>query len=362
MAHAGAAAAGGAGGGRAAAGGGGDDRKENPKWLPLAKHVAAEVARRLSWSEEVRVQFQACGINGRKVMEVPDNDMSVYLKSFPHAELALGVLRQMKGERLDELRLEALREEEEAASNQKEAAQADGALPRTVECHDFYLGRRLRLPLDQRAQVDAPLHVIAAAAARLHLPRGYPLALELPPPPSGYMRVPLWPAQLQRAAIGFAAAASHGLATAPASVDVSARTTWRWRTRILLRVMGGCVSRARVRTRLRGAVDTVAAARCARHSPLGLIALTAAVVDPRAAAHAGGMPCAVSRVPLCRRQGKAPCAPASFPPCSALQLVPPPPPAHCSCLPRLLPPPASQASPTFSRLLQAATLRLWPII
>ena len=251
MAHAGAAAAGGAGGGRAAAGGGGDDRKENPKWLPLAKHVAAEVARRLSWSEEVRVQFQACGINGRKVMEVPDNGMSVYLKSFPHAELALGVLRQMKGERLDELRLEALREEEEAASKQKEAAQADGALSRTVECHDFYLGRRLRLPLDQRAQVDAPLHVIAAAAARLYLPRGHPLALEQPPapPPSGYTRISLWPAQLQRAAIGFAAAASHGLATAPASVDVSARTTWHWRTRVLCRVMGGYVAKNQVHMR-----------------------------------------------------------------------------------------------------------------
>ena len=111
---------------------------------------------------------------------------------------------------------------------------------------DPFLGRTLRIHPDQRAQVDAPLHVIATAAARLHLPRGHPLALELPPPPSGYMRVALWPAQLQRAAIGFAAAARHGLATAPASVDVSARTTWHWRTRILRRVMGGCVGRIQV--------------------------------------------------------------------------------------------------------------------
>jgi hypothetical protein len=140
-------------------------------------------------------------------------------------------------------------------------AQAVGATSRTLECHDYYLGRRLRLPLDQRAQVDAPLHVIAAAAVRLHLPRDHPLALEQPPPPSGYMRVSLWPAQLQRAAIGFAAAASHGLATAPASVDVSARTTWLWRTRILRRVMGGCVGRIQVRARLRAAVVTVGGTR-----------------------------------------------------------------------------------------------------
>ena len=115
---------------------------------------------------------------------------------------------------------------------------------------DPFLGRTLRISDNQRAQVDAPLHVIAAAAARLHLPRGLPLALELPPPPSGYIRVALWPAQLQRAAIGFAAAASHGLATAPASVDVSARTTWHWRTRVLRRVMGGYVGKIQVRARL----------------------------------------------------------------------------------------------------------------
>jgi len=101
----------------------------------------------------------------------------------------------------------------------------------------------------------------------LHLPRGLPLALEQTLSPSGYMHphtpllyVSLWPAQLQRAAIGFAAAASHGLATAPASVDVSARTTWHWRTRVLRRVVGGYVARIQVRARLRAAV---AAAHCA---------------------------------------------------------------------------------------------------
>ena len=132
---------------------------------------------------------------------------------------------------------------------------------------DPFLGRTLRISDNQRAQVDAPLHVIAAAAARLHLPRGHPLALELPPPPSGYIRVALWPAQLQRAAIGFAAAASHGLATAPASVDVSARTTWHWRTRILRRVMGGYVGKIQVHDYPRRAIG---AARCLRASFLVL--------------------------------------------------------------------------------------------
>jgi hypothetical protein len=120
----------------------------------------------------------------------------------------------------------------------------------------------MRIPFDQRAQIDTPLHVIEAAAARLHFPRGYRLAHEQPQSPSGYTRVSLWPAQLQRAAIGFAAAASHGLATAPASVDVSARTAWCWRTRILIRVMGSYVGKIQVRVRVRAAAAAARHARC----------------------------------------------------------------------------------------------------
>jgi hypothetical protein len=39
------------------------------------------------------------------------------------------------------------------------------------------------------------------------------------------MRVSLWPAQLQHVAIGFTSAASHALATAPASVHAHPDTT-----------------------------------------------------------------------------------------------------------------------------------------
>ena len=118
-----------------------------------------------------------------------------------------------------------------------------------LEFQDRFLTRRVLVAFENRSQIDAPLHVIEAAAARLHLPRGYAVEHEQAQSPSGYMRVSLWPAQLQRAAIGFAAAASHGLATAPASVDVSARTTWHWRTRVLVRVMGGLVAKIQVRDR-----------------------------------------------------------------------------------------------------------------
>jgi hypothetical protein len=124
----------------------------------------------------------------------------------------------------------------------------DAASPASpsLEYHDYYIGKRLRIRFDQRTRIDAPLHVIAAFSARLHLSRGCPLALEQPPPPSRYMRVSLWPAQLQRAAIGFAAAASRRLATAPASFNAGAVKIRRWRTRILLRVTSGYVARIQV--------------------------------------------------------------------------------------------------------------------
>lgn len=111
------------------------------------------------------------------------------------------------------------------------------------ENRDRFSGRTWRVPsAELLAQVDAAFRLINDAAARLRLPRGYPLALELPSTTSGYPRVSLLPAQLQRAAIGFAAAVSLRLVTAPASVDVSART-WQWRTCVLLRVMGGYVAK-----------------------------------------------------------------------------------------------------------------------
>ncbi len=129
---------------------------------------------------------------------------------------------------------------------------------RAFEQRDHFVGRTWRVPsAELLAQTDAALRLIEAATARLHSIRGYPLALE---PPRDYpYYYYLRPAQLQRAAIGFAAAASHGLATAPAGVGVSARTTWHWRTRVLLRVMGGYVAKNQVHIILRVALSPMLA-------------------------------------------------------------------------------------------------------
>ncbi len=168
--------------------------------------------------------------------------------------------------------------------------------PQLVEYHDYFLSKRLhcRMLSPQSLQIDAPFHLIEAAAARLHLPRR--VAHEQAQSPSAYMRVPLWPAQLQRVAIGITYATSHALATAPASLRVYSATTRRWRTLIVVRVMGGLVAKIQARAAWR--------ARC-------LCCLTIA------AANSGGLQASVPRVPSPRLQGACPLYPLlSAAPCS----------------------------------------------
>ncbi len=126
--------------------------------------------------------------------------------------------------------------------------------PQIVEYQDVFLSKRMRCRMlsPQSTQVDAPLHLIEAAAARLHLPRCfYAVEHEQARSPSLYMRVSLWPAQLQRVAIGFTSGISHALATAPASLRFHSVTTRRWRLRILARVMGGLIVKIQARAACR---------------------------------------------------------------------------------------------------------------
>ncbi len=104
------------------------------------------------------------------------------------------------------------------------------------ECNydDRFLGKTVRITVDQRTDIGAPIHVIGTAAARLHGQK---------PSPSAYTRVSLWPAQLQRVAIGFTVAASEELCR---SVHVHKVHSNEWRTRILNRVIGGLAGKIQV--------------------------------------------------------------------------------------------------------------------
>ncbi len=116
-----------------------------------------------------------------------------------------------------------------------------------LEYYDNFISRPMRFLHHSTPEIYHPLHVVEAAAARLHLPRGYALKHEQPRSPSGYMRISLWPAQLQRFAIGFTLTASHRLATVPACKWACGPENGAvLETAILLRVMGGYVAKIQV--------------------------------------------------------------------------------------------------------------------
>jgi hypothetical protein len=93
------------------AGGGGGGGEALPKFLPLPKHVAAEVGRRLDpkWNDELIGQFAKSGINGRKIMENTEEELRVFVLSnkdpefeiFPKVETnrALEMIGKLKAER-----------------------------------------------------------------------------------------------------------------------------------------------------------------------------------------------------------------------------------------------------------------------
>ena len=119
----------------------------------------------------------------------------------------------------------------------------------SLEYQDHSMNRRMRIRFDQRAQIDAPLHLIRAALLRLHLPpdavdaRGHQL-LRLP---LDYRRVSLWAVQLQRFAnrCGVLVTTSRRLSTAPANNYAA-----RWAACIQLHVMRGYVGTFQVHFRL----------------------------------------------------------------------------------------------------------------
>ena len=100
-----------------------------------------------------------------------------------------------------------------------------------LEYHDRFLGRTMRIMFFHRHQIGAPLRVFDSIA-RFYLPRGH-----ASPAPFNHMQASLWPAQLQRVAMGGPAKACRRLSTAPAGVHVSARTVQQWTERLLLRVV-----------------------------------------------------------------------------------------------------------------------------
>ena len=82
--------------------------------------------------------------------------------------------------------------------------------PPSFNYHDHFIARPMRILFVQRAQIEAPLLLIRAAAARLPQPHSHAPHRQ-PPPHLDCTSVSLWPAQLQRAAIACALCPSLSL-------------------------------------------------------------------------------------------------------------------------------------------------------
>ncbi len=216
----------------------------------IDKHVVAtEVIRKamvLIINKAVECHFKLNATQLRVIQEHLERNESATLKSGDETKLSDQIFSMMQMKRnLSQSRCQMMSKSSLALTVNRNTPMQHLRL----EFQDRFLTRRVLVTFENRSQIDAPLHVMEAAAARLHLPRGYAVEHQQARSPSAYMRVPLCPAQLQRVAIGFTVAASHALATAPARARVDAWTTRRWGTLILVRVMGGLVAMIQERDR-----------------------------------------------------------------------------------------------------------------
>jgi hypothetical protein len=191
--------------------------------------VAAEVAGRLGWTEpNVLNKFMTFGIDGHMVATCDD----FFFQRLFHEEHERARTLPFDPDSRELDCMELLLHAYSALRTMQEEIQAI-ALMRApaLECSydDRFLGKSLRITADKRADIRAPLCAIAIAATSLKLQK---------PSRSGYTRVSLWPAQLQRAAIGFTVKASDKLAS------VGQDKTWR--KCILNRVIGGLAGKIQV--------------------------------------------------------------------------------------------------------------------
>ena len=121
------------------------------------------------------------------------------------------------------------------------------ALIPPLDYYDAFLGRPMSIAPRNCAQISAPLCLIRAAPGHLRLPRDHVPQRQQQRLHLSCAGVSFWPMQLQRAAIGCAAALSRRLTTAPASCLFSAVTMQRWAARVQVRVMGCLIGRLQVR-------------------------------------------------------------------------------------------------------------------
>jgi hypothetical protein len=123
---------------------------------------------------------------------------------------------------------------------------------------DYFINKRLTLsiaadgsllsPVQQRAVVQRPLKLIEAALWFFPRPSaGNKRGRDAAPLPLGYTRAEYSPVTLTRVVIGVFATTCQRFASAPGSMNVSARKTSLWGQCVMHRVLRGYVRRVQVR-------------------------------------------------------------------------------------------------------------------
>jgi hypothetical protein len=119
----------------------------------------------------------------------------------------------------------------------------------SLEYTDLFLGRTVHILFNQHNQIEAPMKLIDAAA-RLHLSLDHPAGDCSFSIRRHSASLKLWPAQRIRVMFGCTATACHRLAIAPASLNLHSKKSTHFKTRILVRVMGGYLSKVQVQQQL----------------------------------------------------------------------------------------------------------------
>jgi hypothetical protein len=120
----------------------------------------------------------------------------------------------------------------------------------SLEYTDLFLGRTMHILFNQYNQIEAPMTLIDTAA-RLHLSLDHPAghggcSFSIRRHSVARASLKLWPAQRIRVMFGCTATACHRLAVAPASLNPHSKKSSHFKTRILVRVMGGYLSKVQV--------------------------------------------------------------------------------------------------------------------
>ncbi len=127
----------------------------------------------------------------------------------------------------------------------------------TLEYTDVFLGRKMCILFSQRSQIERPLKLIKSLTHLFLRSSGLARTIEhrqVLLSPFESMHVEFWQVQRVRAIFGFTAQACCRLAMTLTSLKLAVRAGWRWKTRMIVRVLSGFCGKIQVPRHARASV------------------------------------------------------------------------------------------------------------